>query len=237
MLIRPNVIAPFHRDLIGRFYGYLPFCPASVTLGSGRGQEDYSPRRKLYAVGRHRRSCHTRQKWRNGPDNEWERDVTNGDYSKALGDRLRKIRTQKGMSLQDVQHASDGRWKAAVVGAYERGDRNVTVARLAELADFYGVPTSEILPDAAASAGATEQRRRVVLNLEGLDQVPATDRDPLSRFTTAIQIQRGDYNGRVLTIREDDLMALALLYQTTAEELSRRLNDWGLLVSNNGSAG
>ncbi|MEA2477384.1 MAG: hypothetical protein QOC87_1583 [Actinomycetota bacterium] len=162
-------------------------------------------------------------------------NVVNGDYSKALGDRLRKIRTQKGMSLQDVQHASDGRWKAAVVGAYERGDRNVTVARLAELADFYGVPTSEILPDGAASAGATEQRRRVVLNLEGLDQVPATDRDPLSRFTTAIQIQRGDYNGRVLTIREDDLMALALLYQTTAEELSRRLNDWGLLVSSNGS--
>lgn len=161
--------------------------------------------------------------------------MVNGDYSKALGDRLRKIRTQKGMSLQDVQQASDGRWKAAVVGAYERGDRNVTVARLAELADFYGVPTSEILPDGAVTGAGATERRRVVLNLEGLDQVPASDRDPLSRFTTAIQIQRGDYNGRVLTIREDDLMALALLYQTTADELSRRLNDWGLLVSSNGA--
>jgi transcriptional regulator with XRE-family HTH domain len=136
------------------------------------------------------------------------------------------------MSLQDVQQASEGRWKAAVVGAYERGDRNVTIARLSELAGFYAVPMSEILPDDGVNAaGGVETRRRVVLNLEGLDRVPEPDRDPLSRFTTAIQMQRGDYNGRVLTIREDDLMALALLYQTTADELSRRLTDWGLISS------
>jgi transcriptional regulator with XRE-family HTH domain len=156
------------------------------------------------------------------------------DYSKALGDRLRNIRVQKGMSLQDVQQASKGKWKAAVVGAYERGDRNVTVARLSELADFYGVPVSEILPEDGAppSPSAVEARRRVVLDLEGLKRVPESDRDPLSRFTHAIQIQRGDYNGRVLTIREDDLMALALLYQTTADELNRRLHEWGLIASN-----
>lgn len=156
------------------------------------------------------------------------------DYSKALGEQLRNIRVQKGMSLQDVQAASNGKWKAAVVGAYERGDRNVTVARLSELADFYGVPVSEILPgDDRSAAPAPELRRRVVLNLESLDRVPESDRDPLSRFTHAIQIQRGDYNGRVLTIREDDLMALALLYQTTSDELAKRLKQWGLLYSDN----
>lgn len=155
------------------------------------------------------------------------------DYAAQLGERLRKIRIQKGMSLQDVQQASKGKWKAAVVGAYERGDRNVTVARLSELAEFYGVPVSEILPDDDRVApGEPLGRRRVVLDLEGLDKVPEGDRDPLSRFTHAIQIQRGDYNGRVLTIREDDLMALALLYQTSADELSRRLGEWGLLSTN-----
>lgn len=156
------------------------------------------------------------------------------DYSKALGECLRKIRVQKGMSLQDVQAASDGKWKAAVVGAYERGDRNVTVARLSELSNFYGVPVSELLPnDGSPATPQIEARRRVVLDLEGLAKVPETDRDPLSRFTHAIQIQRGDYNGRVLTIREDDLMALALLYQTTSDELARRLKDWGLLYTEN----
>ena len=157
--------------------------------------------------------------------------MSSREYPKALGERLRNIRLQKGMSLQDVQHSSGGRWKAAVVGAYERGDRNVTVTRLSELAEFYGVPVSEILPEEAPGAGsAFDGRRRVVLDLESLNRVPEADRDPLERFTTAIQVQRGDFNGRVLTIREDDLMALALLYQTTADELSRRLDEWGLLA-------
>ena len=40
-----------------------------------------------------------------------------------------------------------GRWKAVVVGSYERGDRAVTVQRLAELAEFYGVPVYELLPE------------------------------------------------------------------------------------------
>jgi transcriptional regulator with XRE-family HTH domain len=160
--------------------------------------------------------------------------VSGSDYARGLGERLRRIRVQKGMSLHDVQEASDGRWKAAVVGAYERGDRNITVARLAELADFYDVPVSEILPDADQSAVAAEPRRRLVLNLSELDNVPEPERDALSRFTHAIQIQRGDFNGRVLTIREDDLMALALLYQTNPAELSRRLGAWGLIAADNG---
>lgn len=153
-------------------------------------------------------------------------------YSKALGESLRSIRQQKGMSLQDVQQGSNGKWKAAVIGAYERGDRNVTVGRLAELSEFYDVPISEILPSGETNAPAhSEVRRRVVLDLERLDRLPVTDRDPIARFMTAIQLQRGDYNGRVLTIRQDDLMPLALLYQTSADELERRLDDWGLRVA------
>jgi transcriptional regulator with XRE-family HTH domain len=157
--------------------------------------------------------------------------VSNEEYARAVGDRLRNIRTQKGMSLHDVQDASEGRWKAAVVGAYERGDRNVTVARLAELAGFYGVPVTELLPDEAdPPASAPAAPARVILDLEQLDRLPEQQRAPLTRFATAIQVQRGDFNGRVLTIRQDDLMALAILYQTTAEDLSHRLGEWGLLA-------
>ncbi len=162
-----------------------------------------------------------------------EGTLDSGIFAKALGDKLRKIRLQKGMSLQDVQQASGGKWKAAVIGAYERGDRNVTVAKLFELSEFYGVPLSEMLPEdeTAAAPALPERGRRVVLSLEELEQVPESERNPLSRFATFIQIQRGDFNGRVLTIREDDLMALALLYETTADELARRLTEWGLLAA------
>ena len=70
-----------------------------------------------------------------------------GDYAKALGAKLRAIRQQQGLSLHGVEQKSGGRWKAVVVGSYERGDRAVTVQKLAELADFYGVPVNELLPE------------------------------------------------------------------------------------------
>jgi transcriptional regulator with XRE-family HTH domain len=49
------------------------------------------------------------------------------EYAKTLGARLRAIRTQQGLSLHGVEEKSRGRWKAVVVGSYERGDRSVTV--------------------------------------------------------------------------------------------------------------
>src|SRR5689334_25062638 len=70
------------------------------------------------------------------------------DYARALGARLRAIRTQQGLSLHGVEEKSEGRWKAVVVGSYERGDRAVTVAKLAELSEFYGVSVAELLSDA-----------------------------------------------------------------------------------------
>src|SRR5947207_7749115 len=85
-------------------------------------------------------------------------------YAKALGVRLRAIRTQQGLSLHGVEEKSRGRWKAVVVGSYERGDRAVTVQRLAELADFYGVPVQELLPG-TTPGGAAEPPPKLVLDL------------------------------------------------------------------------
>ena len=76
------------------------------------------------------------------------------EYAKALGARLRAIRNQQGLSLQGVEEKSKGRWKAVVVGSYERGDRAVTVQKLAELADFYGVPVAELLPEGRIPSGS-----------------------------------------------------------------------------------
>src|SRR3954470_7670718 len=86
-------------------------------------------------------------------------------YAKALGSRLRAIRTQQGLSLHGVEEKSRGKWKAVVVGSYERGDRAAPVARLAELADFYGVPVAELLPDGPAPSAATEPAPRLVIDL------------------------------------------------------------------------
>src|SRR5689334_25235703 len=88
------------------------------------------------------------------------------DYARSLGSRLRAIRTQQGLSLHGVEEKSQGRWKAVVVGSYERGDRAVTVQKLAELADFYGVPVAELLPGGSPATGGAEPPPRLVLDLE-----------------------------------------------------------------------
>ncbi|HEY2175879.1 MAG TPA: transcriptional regulator [Mycobacteriales bacterium] len=152
------------------------------------------------------------------------------EYARSLGARLRAIRTQQGLSLHGVENKSEGRWKAVVVGSYERGDRAVTVQKLAELADFYGVPVSELLPEARQSSAAGPSER-VVIDLERLGHLPAAHVGPLARYAAAIQSQRGDYNGRVLSIRAEDVRSLAIIYDLSPGELTERLIAWGVLTS------
>ena len=150
------------------------------------------------------------------------------EYAKALGSKLRAIRSQQGLSLHGVEEKSRGRWKAVVVGSYERGDRAVTVQRLSELAEFYGVPVAELLPE-GVSAAASEPAARIVIDLEQLQQVPADKAAPLARYAATIQSQRGDYNGRVLSIRNEDLRSLAVIYDASPASLTEQLIGWGVL--------
>jgi transcriptional regulator with XRE-family HTH domain len=151
------------------------------------------------------------------------------DYAKALGGRLRAIRTQQGLSLHGVEEKSQGRWKAVVVGSYERGDRAVTVQRLSELAEFYGVPVSELLPEGATVSTNEPAAARIVIDLEQLSLVPADQAAPLARYAATIQSQRGDYNGRVLSIRHEDLRSLAVIYDASPSALTEQLIGWGVL--------
>lgn len=150
------------------------------------------------------------------------------EYAKALGARLRDVRQREGLSLQRVEEKSRGRWKAVVVGSYERGDRAVTVNKLAELARFYGVPMSELLPpdDFGAADGVAAP---IVLNLERLHEVPESDTEVLSRYIADIAQRRGAHE-TLLQIRSADLDALAELYTIPTDELVGRLVSWGVLA-------
>ncbi len=155
------------------------------------------------------------------------------DYQRRLGGRLRAIRQQQGLTLQQVEEVSGGKWKAVVVGSYERGDRAVSVAKLAELSEFYNVPVSELLPkeELGANNGGHTAPSRVMLDLRRLSR---SDLDPelrpVSRFAHTIQLQRGDYNGNVLTIRGEDLRALSVIYGTDPDDLVIRLEGEGVLA-------
>src|SRR5260370_30734212 len=84
------------------------------------------------------------------PDNE---ETVPSNYGKRVGERLRAIRRQKGLSLQDVEASSTQEFKASVLGAYERGERAISVPRLQRLARFYAVPVDQLLPREEGETG------------------------------------------------------------------------------------
>ena len=53
----------------------------------------------------------------------------------------------------------------------------------------------------------------------------------LSRYLTMIQLQRQDFNGRMLTIRRDDLRAIACILGVTYETAGGRLDSLGLSLT------
>jgi transcriptional regulator with XRE-family HTH domain len=152
-------------------------------------------------------------------------------YPQSLGQKLRAIRVQQGMSLHGVEQKSGGRWKGVVIGSYERGSRAVTVQRLAELAQFYGVPVAELLPEGSGGAPSADPAQRLILDLERLQELPAADAGLLGRYVATLQTQRGDYNRRVMSIRQEDLRSLAVLYDDSPTRLAERLVSWGVLTS------
>ena len=103
---------------------------------------------------------------------------------------MRRIR---GLSLDDVERESGGRWSASAVGAYERGFRNLSLPRLRDLASFYDVPMGVLLGEDDSGDG-TRAQGRLVLDLVALQPVP--EAEAVLRYLRSIILERGDYNGR-----------------------------------------
>lgn len=148
-------------------------------------------------------------------------------YAEDVGARLRRVRVQQGWSLQDVERRSEGAWKAAVVGSYERGDRNISASRLIELAEFYGVSPSDILP-VEDGPRPMDRSTGIVVDLRRLAEAGPRF-DGVRRYCESIQLQRGDYNRDLLSIRGDDLRALSVIMESDVDGLLRALAEAGVL--------
>jgi len=172
-----------------------------------------------------------------------EVETIDSGYARRVGARLRAIRKQKRLSLQEVESSSGQEFKASVLGAYERGERAISVPRLQRLAASYNVPVDQLLPreviaehsatviDLDAPAVDLESAGPVVIDLQRIEVLEEPERTLLKRYLEMIQVQRGDFNGRVLTVRQDDLRALACLLGSDPEEARRRLSEISLRVS------
>ncbi len=161
---------------------------------------------------------------------EDEADIGNADdkaFSASVGQRLRAIRQAQGLSLAEVETRSEGRWSASAIGAYERGFRTLSLPRLKSLADFYKVPVAVLLGE-PLPVDSSAERRKIVLDLEALQKIdPAA---PIRRFVQSIIEARGDFNGRVLSLRHDDLKALCTLVGGDIPTGVAQLRSWGVMI-------
>ncbi len=160
--------------------------------------------------------------------------------------RARVIRRQKRLSLQDVEATSSQEFKASVLGAYERGERAISVPRLQRLARFYRVPVDQLLPgddgpDFGPRPGDADliidldrpvrAEEKVKLDLTAIERMQGTEAEMLSRYLRMVQVQRGDFNGRVLTVRRDDLRAIACILDVTPDLVTARLDSLGIVFA------
>jgi len=175
-------------------------------------------------------------------------EMTPATYAKAVGSRLRAARIEMHLSLQRVAALSEGEFRTSVLGAYERGDRAISLPRLQRLARLYDVPLERFLPhdgsrqdDALtriAIRGAGQHREqessrpsgnKVTIDLVRLKAIDGPERDVLEPYLSAIQAQRRAFHGSMITIRAEDLRVIACLVGLTPEDMRLRLDELGLL--------
>jgi len=160
-----------------------------------------------------------------------EDDALSAEYNVRVGERLRAIRRQKKFSLQEVESISHEEFKASVLGAYERGERSISLPRLRRLADFYDVPIEQLLPKEVqlADGRSASTSSKLAIDLVKLATIDGSGFATLSRYLSMIQVQRGDFNGKVLTVRADDVRAIAVMLDVAIDDVRVHLEEIGIL--------
>ena len=161
-------------------------------------------------------------------------------YTQHVGLRLRAVRRQKRFSLHEVEVGSNKEFKASVLGAYERGERAISVPRLQRLASYYQVAVDSLLPPVSAvrpgvgappPTGTAEERRSpargITIDLTRLDSLNTHEATLLRRYVSMIKAQRQGFSGSALTMRREDLNALAVLLETDVDTVKGRIEDMG----------
>ena len=153
-----------------------------------------------------------------------------------ISKRLRQIRKQQSLTLKQVEIRSRGKWKAVVIGSYERGTRSLSISKAKSLCEFYGVPLSALFQsESIQQVPHSEGALRIDLrNLRGR----LAEDDPLigqlHNLLSFIARRRDDWNGEIMSIRLQDNEVLGLLVQKETSELRKALEIRDLLFKAQG---
>ncbi|MBU3691963.1 MAG: helix-turn-helix domain-containing protein [Candidatus Nanopelagicaceae bacterium] len=150
----------------------------------------------------------------------------------TVANRLRQIRQQQNLTLKQVEIRSRGKWKAVVVGSYERGSRSLSISRAQELCDFYGVPLLQLFSAGVknSQSESLEIWRFDLRKLRSYEALPDLFVKQITSFISYLAIKRDDWNGEILTIRHTDIEIMQLLTQKTIPELYSALLNRNLVL-------
>lgn len=134
---------------------------------------------------------------------------------------IRQLRKKKGLTLRQCEESSGGQFKAVVMGSYERGTRAISLERLQEIADFYGVPIQYFFSDAKVLK--PNYLERCTFDLRKLRNSELADESfvPIAHLLAHLAKKRSDWNGEVLSIRRSDSDLLPLI--TNDDEIFEKL--------------
>jgi transcriptional regulator with XRE-family HTH domain len=152
-------------------------------------------------------------------------------YVELVGEKLRRLRLDRGLSLQEVCDRSGGSFVVSTLSAYERGKRSLSLERLLELAEIYGLSPISILEieDNADAQPSLNRNRPLRIRIDNLERLTEDERRPLENYLAFLRNLRNDPSLEVLTIRKDDLAYLSNLYGMRPQLLKERLEAEGII--------
>lgn len=68
------------------------------------------------------------------------------EFNRQLGLGLRALRMQRGLSLARFEEVFPGKLRKSTLLSYELGARSIPIEKLVELAAFYHVPATVLIP-------------------------------------------------------------------------------------------
>ena len=109
------------------------------------------------------------------------------------------------------------------MGAYERGDRGISLERFCGLAELYAIPPDRLLAD-LLQARNPEGREELVIDLNRLGLLEDETERLLADLVHRLRVKRRDYRSEVITLRAGDLEALALASGERTRTLKEKLD-------------
>jgi hypothetical protein len=135
----------------------------------------------------------------------------------------------KGLTLKEVEAISQGRWKAVVIGSYERCDRALSLNKAVALANFYQVPLDDLL--GLNNGNVKRSDGRIVFDLRKVRESQEGSLAPLQRLLKNISTSRRDWNGEVMSVRDSDALSISAVLGMAPETVRDSLHAFGLLFT------